>query len=93
MAVPLHLPVHRLMADLHGEERLSVGALREALIDVMELGGAWGGNMHESKEVLLRTPDGSLLPLVSVSAAFVEGRFVLVLDGGQSGRTPGGSDG
>lgn len=60
---------------------LSVGALREALIEVTELEGAFGRNLHESKDVLLRVGD-SYLPLGQVSVAFVGGSFCLILQGG-----------
>lgn len=59
---------------------MSIGALREAIIEATELGGAWGGNMHESKPVMLRV-NGQTFPLTTVSASFLSGRFVLVLDG------------
>lgn len=62
---------------------LSIGALREALVSVMDLGGAWGQNLGESKEVLLRV-HGLTFPLRQVAASFHEGRFVLMLDGGEA---------
>jgi hypothetical protein len=68
---------------------LSIGELREALISAMDLGGAWGRNLGESKKVLLRV-DGRMYPLASVSAAFTGGGFALVLDGGPA---PGKEDG
>jgi hypothetical protein len=58
---------------------ISIGELREALVSAMDLGGAWGQDMHESKKALLRI-DGETYPLTRVSAAFTGGSFVVVLD-------------
>ena len=64
-------------------EVLSAGALREALVDAMDLGGAWGENLHESKQFLLSV-DGRYYPLAQASVAFVAGRFALVLTAGEA---------
>ena len=60
---------------------ISIGELREALVSATDLGGAFGGNLHESAGILLRDGDGVTRPLAAVSAAFIGGAFVLVLDG------------
>lgn len=60
----------------------SVGELREGLVQMMDL-EAWPGvTVHESKEVLLRTPEGDYL-LDNVGWSFVQGRFVVVLEGAE----------
>lgn len=60
---------------------MSVGALRECLINAMDLGGVFGSNLHESKEVLLSVDD-QFWPLRKASVRFHEGRLVLVLSDG-----------
>jgi hypothetical protein len=59
-------------------EGLCVGALREALIDAMDLGGAWGANLHESKDVVIQAGD-QFWSLGQVAVSFRAGRSVLVL--------------
>lgn len=58
---------------------LTIEALSEAIKDATERGEAWGQNMHPSKRVLIRLPNGRTTPLVSVGVAFIEGAFALVL--------------
>jgi hypothetical protein len=59
-------------------EALSVGALRNVLVDALDHGGVLGENLHESKDVLLRV-DGAYYPLARIGVAFVDGRIALVL--------------
>lgn len=63
-------------------ETMSAGSLREKLAGAMDLGGAFGRNLHESKGVLLRVGDG-FLALDQVSVTSVNGSFVLVLHAGE----------
>ena len=70
------------MTDSDTSTRITLGVLREALISVMDLGGAWGQNMHESKEVLIQAPDGTYHQVAQVAASFVAGRFVLTIKAG-----------
>lgn len=58
---------------------LTVGELREAIIYACDLGGAYGQNLSETKEVLIRI-ENACHPLSQVSVTFHEGRFVLMLD-------------
>lgn len=58
----------------------SIGELREALTFFTDLGGAWGANMHESKQVLLRVEGRHVYRLAHVEASFHEGRIVIMLD-------------
>jgi hypothetical protein len=62
---------------------MSIGALREALIDFMDLGGAWGRNLGESKDALIQVGD-NFYPLWRVKASFHEGSFVVVLEAGEA---------
>jgi len=64
-------------------QALSVGALREAIINATELEGAFGQNLHESKDVLVRDRDGGYFPLEQVSVGFVNGAFVMILQSGE----------
>lgn len=66
----------------HDMNGLSIGALREALIEVMDLGGAWGQNMHESKPAVIQIGD-SYWHLGTVKSSFQGGRFVLILEAGE----------
>jgi len=61
-------------------ERMSIAFLRESLVTFTDLNGAWGSNLHESREVLLRV-HGHVFTLKQVAASFYEGRFVVMLDG------------
>lgn len=61
-------------------EMLSIGALREAIIEAMDLGGAWGSNMHESKEVLVRL-DGKCYRAAGASTGVHPGALRLRADG------------
>lgn len=62
------------------ERGYSIGRVREALIEVMDLGGAWGANMHESKRAVIRIGEnGPFYDLDSVRTSFQNGEFVLVL--------------
>lgn len=55
---------------------MSVGALREAIINACDLEGAFGQNLHESKGVMLRVRpttdpvDDLVFPLQQVSVGF-----------------------
>jgi hypothetical protein len=60
---------------------LSVGELREALIDAMDLGGVLGANLHESKKAVIQVKDDFWYVAV-VKTCFRNGRFVLVLEAG-----------
>jgi hypothetical protein len=59
---------------------LTVGELREAIIAACDLGGAYGQNLSETKQVLIRTAEDTYLPLSRVCVKFHAGRFALVLD-------------
>lgn len=59
---------------------LSIGGLREGLTYFTDLGGMLGGNLHESRKVLLRVHD-HMFTLTQVAATFYQGRFVIILDG------------
>lgn len=63
---------------------LSVGALKEALHAVTELGGAYGRNLSETKSVWIRV-HGHMFHLAAVAVISHEGRFILVLDGDAPG--------
>lgn len=68
---------------------MNIGELRERLIAVMDLEGAFGQNMHESKEVVLRV-NGEVYPVEEVVVTMRNGSFVLGLDsaeGQPEGRT------
>jgi hypothetical protein len=69
------------MPETDSADGLSVGALREALADVTEHGGAWGQNMHESKDVLIQVGE-KFWRLGRVKASFRDGRFVLIVEAG-----------
>jgi hypothetical protein len=60
---------------------MNIGQLREALIDLMDLEGAWGTNLHESKEALIQVGD-QCWALGRVKASFYAGRFVVILEAG-----------
>jgi hypothetical protein len=66
-------------------DRLSVGELRERIVYATELGGAFGENLHESKDVLVQVGD-EFWQLSFVKVAFRGGRFVLVLEAGEADR-------
>lgn len=57
---------------------LSVGTLQEALTEITDGGGAWGRNMHPSKDVLLRVGD-QVYPLAQVAVSFYGGSFTVML--------------
>lgn len=59
---------------------MSIGALREAIINATELEGVFGQNIHESKDVLVRVGDQTY-PLAEVSVGFdaSTGSFVMYL--------------
>jgi hypothetical protein len=59
-------------------EGLSAGALREALISAMDLGGACGANLHESKDVVIQAGD-QFWSLAQVAVSFRGGRLILLL--------------
>lgn len=59
-------------------EGLSAGALREALISAMDLGGAYGQNLSASKDVVIQAGE-QFWSLAQVAVGFRAGRFVLVL--------------
>jgi hypothetical protein len=59
---------------------LSIAELREAITAVTTEGGAWGKNMNDSKEVMLRIGDRTY-PLQNIAASFEDGHFVLMLTG------------
>lgn len=59
---------------------LSVGALREAIINATELNGAYGKNLHESRAVILRV-GGTYYSLAEVAVGFIDGSFCLILQG------------
>lgn len=65
------------------EGSMTAGTLREGLVSAMDLGGAFGANLHESKEVLVRVGDVEgkhhYLTVEHVAVAFVGGRFVFVV--------------
>jgi hypothetical protein len=66
-----------------GAEPLTVGVLRESLVAAMDLGGAYGQNLGESKGVLLQVGD-DYWPLERVKVSVRHGLFVLVLEAGES---------
>jgi hypothetical protein len=80
VALEAAVPVLAEAIKIPAGERMSIGALREALTTFTDLGGAWGSNLRESKEVLLRV-HGHVFSLKRVAASFHEGRFVVMLDG------------
>lgn len=63
---------------------MSIGALREAIINATEFEGVFGQNVHESKDVLLRVGE-KCYPLTEVSVGFYAptGRIVMYLTGEQ----------
>jgi hypothetical protein len=68
---------------------MSIGALREAIVNATELGGVFGQNVHESKDVLLRVGDKSY-PLSEVAVGFhaPTGRFVMYLTAEEAKEEP-----
>lgn len=62
---------------------MDVAALRESIRIATEEGGAFGKNLHETKDVVLDI-DGVQRGLESVSVSFVDGAFVLKLTGAAS---------
>jgi hypothetical protein len=60
----------------------SIGALREALISAMDLGGVAGNNLHESREALIEA-DGDYWRIDRFVVEFRNGRFVFVLKAGE----------
>lgn len=63
----------------------SIGELREAIVEAMDLNGAFGVNLHESKDVLLRAGD-VYRHLRQISVGFVNGRLVFILEAGAEDR-------
>jgi hypothetical protein len=59
-------------------EGLSTGALREALISAMDLGGAYGANLSGTKDVVIQVGE-QFWSLGQVAVSFRAGRFVLLL--------------
>lgn len=57
---------------------MNIGELREALITVMDLGGYFGENLHESKEVLLHVGD-TYFHVANVGGEFNNGRCTFVI--------------
>lgn len=64
--------------------QLSVEQLTEAIRVATEQGGAYGQNLHPSKDVLIRVGDHQYYSVELVAVAFVgeTGRFALVLQAG-----------
>jgi hypothetical protein len=62
-------------------QAMSIGELREVLADLMDLEGAWGKNLDESKEALIQAGDEYWV-LGRVKASFFAGRFVVILEAG-----------
>lgn len=60
---------------------MTVGVLREALISAMDLGGAYGRNLGESKPAVVEVA-GWMLNLDQVAVDFRNGFFVLALKAG-----------
>lgn len=58
---------------------LTIGDIQDGLFKATERGGAWGKNMHPSKEVLVRI-DETYYPIRYVSCSFVNGSFVMIFD-------------
>jgi hypothetical protein len=58
----------------------SVEELKEAIITACDLGGAYGKNLSETKEVLVRVTDNTYLPVNHICVSFYAGKFVFVLD-------------
>jgi hypothetical protein len=67
------------MATKRTRQPLTVADLADAVAAATSGGAAWGANLHPSKEVLVRS-HGHVYPLTKVAAAFVDGRFALVLE-------------
>lgn len=57
----------------------SIGEVKEKIIEATELDGAFGQNMHESKEVVIRTPEG-IYSIDEVLVTAIAGKFVMMLD-------------
>lgn len=80
----LSVPVARLfepVAEAVPAPPVSLGQLREAIVAVMDLGGSFGANMHEDKDVLIW--DGALFRRLSdVQPTFHNGRFAFLLTAG-----------
>jgi hypothetical protein len=60
-------------------EGLSTGALRESLIYAMDRSGAFGANLSDTKDVVIRAGE-QYWSLATVSVGVRAGRFVLTLD-------------
>lgn len=62
---------------------LSIGELREGIVNATELNGVFGHNVHESKKVLIRVGENTY-PLSEVSVGFdgESGMFVMYLTAG-----------
>lgn len=58
---------------------MNVQRLKDAITQATELGGAYGHDLHPSKEVVVRV-SGMVIPVQRVSVAFHEDSFVLVID-------------
>lgn len=58
---------------------MSIDQLLAAIKLATEQGGAYGQNLHPSKEVVVRV-SGIEIPITHVRVGFVEGEFKLVLD-------------
>lgn len=65
----------------------SVGELRKALAEAMDHGGAFGKNLHESKDVVLNI-DGTERHVSQLAVSFVDGAFVFVLLAGANVHDP-----
>jgi hypothetical protein len=58
---------------------VDVATLARAIEIATQEGGAYGQNLHPSKDVMVRV-SGVMVPVQRVSASFHEGSFVLVID-------------
>ena len=63
-------------------DTMTAGDLRDAITNAMDNSGAYGPNLHPTKDVLIRIGD-TYHPLHHVATAFVDGRFVLILSANQ----------
>lgn len=62
---------------------LSVGGLKDALSTVTNGGGAYGRNLHPSKQVMLQIGD-RVYPLNRVVVSFINGALAVILEGGEN---------
>jgi hypothetical protein len=58
---------------------MNVQQLRDAITVAAEQGGAYGFDLHPTKEVMARV-SGLDIPVQRVSVDFVNGSFVLIID-------------